>query len=80
MESIGTVAELAAIRGTGIASALGVNVGEDVARRILRGGATVCDVVLASFVLGVDSVQAVVDYAEVVTKTASAEEADFRCA
>ncbi|WP_156371275.1 hypothetical protein [Nocardia arizonensis] len=61
----------------GVSSALGATIGEDAAHRILCGGATVCDIVLASFALGVDSVQAVVDYAEV---TLVADAAGTRCA
>lgn len=65
METNGTIVEPAAIRDSGVSSVLGESIGKAAAHRVLHGGATICDVVLASWALGVDSVQAVVDYAEV---------------
>ncbi|MBH0778746.1 hypothetical protein [Nocardia bovistercoris] len=65
METIGAVVGQAAIRDTGVALVLGDSIGKAAERRLLHGGATICDIVLASWALGVDSVQAVVDYAEV---------------
>ncbi|TQM29847.1 hypothetical protein [Nocardia bhagyanarayanae] len=80
MEQIGSVTELA-VRNVGAAAALGAAIGEDAASRVLHGTATVCDIVLASLALDVDSVQAVVEYAEAVAIGAVSQgEAGSRCA
>ncbi|MEV0294512.1 hypothetical protein [Nocardia sp. NPDC050710] len=74
------MSELVTVRGIDVAAALGAAIGEDAAQRVLHGGATVCDVVLASWALGVDSVQAVVEYAEAAFGAAIPGAADSRCA
>ena len=64
MEYIGSVSELLVTGGMDATEALGVMIGQDAALRVTGGSATVCDVVLASIVLGIDSVEAVVEYAD----------------
>ncbi len=80
VDQIGSVIELAAGRGAGAAAALGAAIGDDAAHRVLHGTATLCDVVLASWVLGVDTVQAVVEYAEVAIGSAVKGVPGSRCA
>ncbi|WP_431968289.1 hypothetical protein [Nocardia sp. bgisy134] len=80
MDQIGSVTELAVGRGAGAAAALGAAIGDDAAHRILHGTATLCDVVLASWVMGVDTVQAVVEYAEVAIESAVKGVTGSRCA
>lgn len=89
VDQIGSVTELVAAQGVNAVVALGAVIGEDAALRVMNGGATVCDVILASWALGVDSVQAVADYAAAALGSAvdgaalglSTDEAsDSRCA
>lgn len=80
VDRIGSVTELVAVRGMGAAAALGVAIGDDAAQRILHGTATLCDVVLTSWAMGVDTVQAVVEYAEVAIESAVKGAAGSRCA
>ncbi|WP_431954144.1 hypothetical protein [Nocardia lijiangensis] len=61
-------------------AALGAAIGDDAAHRVLHGTATLCDVVLASWVMGVDTVQAVVEYAEVAIGSAVKGVTGSRCA
>ncbi|MBL1072968.1 hypothetical protein JK358_01005 [Nocardia sp. 2] len=60
-------------------------IGDDAAFRLLHGRGTLCDVVLASRALGVDTVQAVLEYAQAilgggVDGTVGEGEAGSRCA
>ncbi|MET8774005.1 hypothetical protein ABZV58_03155 [Nocardia sp. NPDC004654] len=80
MEQIGSVTELVAGRGVGAASALGAAIGDEAAQRVLLGTATLCDVVLASWAMGVDTAQAVVEYAEVALESAVKSVTGSRCA
>ncbi|MFC3963523.1 hypothetical protein [Nocardia jiangsuensis] len=70
----------AASEGAGVVVTLGTAIGEEAAYRIQQGAGTLCDVVLASWVVGVDSVQAVVDYADIVLGTVIPNGNDSRCA
>ncbi|QLY30846.1 hypothetical protein [Nocardia huaxiensis] len=66
MDQIGSITELVTAQGLSATAALGSVIGDEVAARVMQGGATLCDVILTSWAMGVDSVQAVVDYADAV--------------
>ncbi len=71
---------LAVVGEMDVAAALGTVIGEDAALRVARGSATVCDVVLVAMSLGIDSVQAVVDYADAALGLVSRSGESDRCA
>lgn len=63
MDQIGSVTELMTAPSVSAVVVLGSVIGDDAAHRVMDGSATVCDVVLASWALGADAAQAVVQYA-----------------
>ncbi|WP_146251126.1 hypothetical protein [Nocardia tenerifensis] len=67
MNQIDSVRPFATGRGNNVAVMLGAAVGDDVALRVVQGKGTLCDVVLAARVMGVDPVEAVLQYAEAAT-------------
>lgn len=77
VDQVDSVMELVAGAGTG--TALEAAIGEDAADRIRHGAATLCDVVLTSWVIGIDSTEAVVEYATAVLES-TLEEGNSRCA
>ncbi|CAM4519777.1 hypothetical protein NONI108955_41425 [Nocardia ninae] len=67
VDQIDSVRPFAAGRGNNAAVTLGTAIGDEVARRVVQGKGTLCDVVLAAWVMGVDPVEAVLQYAEAAT-------------
>jgi hypothetical protein len=63
VEQIDSVRPFAAGRAADAAVMLGATIGGDVALRVVQGSGTLCDVVLAAWVLGVEPVDAVLQYA-----------------
>lgn len=85
VEQIDSVRPFAAGRGNNAAVMLGMAIGNEVALRVVRGQGTLCDVVLAAWTMGVDPIDAVLQYAEaatgvVVEDAVVVDGADPRCA
>ncbi|MEV0356355.1 hypothetical protein AB0H71_09860 [Nocardia sp. NPDC050697] len=80
MKRIDSVATLPVAESAGVVVTLGTAIGEEAAHRIQQGAGTLCDVVLASWVVGADSVQAVMDYADIVLGAVIPNGKDSRCA
>ncbi|WP_378734727.1 hypothetical protein [Nocardia brasiliensis] len=64
MDQIDSVRPFAAGRGINAAVTLGTAIGDEVALRVVQGIGTLCDVVLAAWVMGVEPIEAVLQYAE----------------
>ncbi|GAA5102735.1 hypothetical protein GCM10023319_69720 [Nocardia iowensis] len=64
VDQIDSVRPFAAGRGTNAAVTLGTAIGDEVALRVVQGIGTLCDVVLAAWVMGVEPIEAVLQYAE----------------
>ncbi|WP_141717660.1 hypothetical protein [Nocardia altamirensis] len=67
MEQIDSVRPFAAGRAADAAVMLGATIGGDVALRVVQGSGTLCDVVLAAWALGVEPIEAVLQYATAAT-------------
>lgn len=85
VEQIDSVRPFAAGRGNNAAVMLGMAIGDEVALRVVGGAGTLSDVVLAAWAMGVDPVEAVLQYAEaatgaIVDDTVVVDGADPRCA
>lgn len=77
VDRIDSVTELVA--GVGAMAALEAAIGVDVADRVLHGSATLCDVVMTSWAMDIDPIQAVVQYAEAALRP-TLEVSSSRCA
>ncbi|MFD6155163.1 hypothetical protein ACFWF7_16220 [Nocardia sp. NPDC060256] len=85
MDQIDSVRPYAAGRGSSAAGTLGIAIGADVALRVVQGSGTLCDVVRAAWAMGVDPIEAVLQYAEaatgvIVDDMVVVDGADPRCA
>lgn len=85
MDQIDSVRPYAAGRGNNAAVTLGTAIGDEVALRVVQGNGTLCDVVVAAWAMGVDPVEAVLQYAEaaigvIVDDMVVVDGADPRCA
>lgn len=67
MDQIDSVRPYAAGRGNNAAVTLGTAIGDEVALRVMQGNGTLCDVVVAAWAMGVDPIEAVLQYAEAAT-------------
>ncbi|KAA8890287.1 hypothetical protein F3087_02980 [Nocardia colli] len=85
MDQIDSVRPYAAGRGNNAAVTLGTAIGDEVALRVVQGNGTLCDVVVAAWAMGVDPIEAVLQYAEaatgvIVDDLVVVDGADPRCA
>ncbi|MFC9440602.1 hypothetical protein [Nocardia sp. NPDC057030] len=85
MDQIDSVRPYAAGRGNNAAVTLGTAIGDEVALRVVQGNGTLCDVVVTAWAMGVDPVEAVLQYAEaatgvIVDDMVVVDGADPRCA